>query len=118
MTDFGVSRRASLSTGRATPGPFGTPAYSSPEMSMGSEVDHRSDIYSLGATLYFLVAGSPPYEGDHELEVVLRHIHNPIPKLKGGSRRLRKLLSRMMAKSPEARHASYEELTAEINRLV
>ena len=118
VTDFGIARHASASAGRVDSGPFGTPAYSSPEQTMGGQVDHRSDIYSLGATLHFLIAGAPPYEGGDEMEAILRHVHDPVPRLKGASRRVNKLLARMMSKSPDARHATYEELIAEIGRLV
>jgi len=118
VTDFGIARHASARSGRVDSGSLGTPAYSSPEQTMGGQVDHRSDIYSLGATLHFLIAGAPPYEGGDEMETILRHAHDPVPRLKGASRRVNKLLARMMSKSPDARHATYEELIADIDRLV
>lgn len=73
--DFGLSKSSEVDTGLTVSGTFmGTPSYSSPEQVRGREVDHRSDIYSLGATLYALLTGKPPYEGKGTGEVLARII--------------------------------------------
>lgn len=61
---------------------IGTPYYLSPEQAQGEiDVDIRSDIYSLGATFYFLLTGEPPYDGDRESVIHYRHIYDPPPKV-------------------------------------
>lgn len=61
---------------------IGTPYYLSPEQAQGEiDVDIRSDIYSLGATFYFLLTGEPPYDGDRESVIHYRHIYDPPPKI-------------------------------------
>ncbi len=60
----------------------GTPNYCSPEQARGEEPDPRSDLYSLGAMLFELVAGSGPYEGPTPMAVVSKHISDPVPSLR------------------------------------
>ncbi len=97
---------------------LGTPDYISPEQAMGSkEVDFRSDIYSLGVTLYHMVAKKPPYEGSVST-VMRKHIkaelpsprlHNPkVPEA------LCRILERMMAKEPKDRYPTCDELFEEL----
>jgi len=73
IMDFGIAR--SLSAKAVTvPGTMvGTPEYMSPEQAEGKEVDHRSDIYSLGVILFEMVTGQPPFEGDSPLSVAMKH---------------------------------------------
>ena len=72
ITDFGIAKSA-LSTVKTTLGVvLGSPAYFSPEQSIGSELDARSDIYSLGVTFYQLITGELPFTGD-VMEVVGKH---------------------------------------------
>ena len=66
----------------------GTPAYVSPEQAAcRMEVDARSDIYSLGAIGYFLLAGRPPFEGDTPHHVMVAHLEQPVPPLRVCGRR-------------------------------
>ena len=68
---------------------LGTPRYMSPEQVQGKSVDVRSDLYSLGVTMYHLLAGRPPFEADDPLALALMHLHEtPMPpKLKTTSSR-------------------------------
>jgi serine/threonine protein kinase len=104
---------------------LGTPHYMAPEQARGDRVDFRADIYSLGATLHHLVAGTPPFDGDTALQVVARHLSDPRPRLTA-KRRFRRppsdaladdLIERMMAKRPDDRFASYDDLLATMERL-
>jgi serine/threonine protein kinase len=69
VTDFGISRLAPLSEIR-TGMVMGSPLYMSPEQVMGKQIDGLSDLFSLGSTLYQLVSGQPPFDGDSGLDVM------------------------------------------------
>lgn len=60
---------------------LGTPAYMSPEQIMGEPVDFRSDLYSLGCVLHFVLTGTPPYSGQDKMALLLRHTRDPVPPL-------------------------------------
>ena len=93
---------------------IGSPVYVSPEQARGSQdIDFRSDIYSLGITMYHLLAGRPPYDSKNPMEVVAMHLTNPIPILRkdfsvtpGTSA----LIREMMSKDPGGRPGSWEEI--------
>lgn len=94
----------------------GTPLYSAPEQIRDDlSVDHRSDIYALGATLYHLVKGEPPYPADTTVEVLKMHLSSPIPRLGSPGNRdsrldlIDELLAKMLAKDPEDRFDSLSE---------
>lgn len=97
---------------------IGTIAFMSPEQLENPDaVDARSDIYSLGATFYFLLTGRPPYEGQF-LDQVRGHRHDPLPELfavrPDADLRLEHVLHRMMAKKPQDRYASLVEVLADL----
>ena len=96
---------------------LGTPSFMSPEQVLAHPLDHRTDIYCLGATLHFLLTGRPPYDGEDPIEVALRQANDPVPELPSAPRRVRKLVAKMMAKEPDERHADYDELVRDIDRL-
>ncbi|MEW5961512.1 MAG: serine/threonine-protein kinase, partial [Chloroflexota bacterium] len=82
LTDFGVAKMVagSKSTQLTTAGSIlGTPAYMSPEQAGSTDVDGRSDIYSLGVVLFELLTGQPPYRAETPLAVVLMHVNDPLP---------------------------------------
>jgi len=86
VADFGLARlgadvatsRADLTQAGLT---LGTPRYMSPEQVQGKPVDVRSDLYSLGVTMYHLLAGRPPFEADDPLALALMHLHETPPPL-------------------------------------
>ena len=59
---------------------LGSPQYMAPEQA-NNQADHRSDIYSLGATLYHMIAGRPPFWGKDSVEVILKHLYEPVPRM-------------------------------------
>jgi hypothetical protein len=120
LTDLGLAApngkdKRLTSTGIAV----GTPYYISPEQARGElQVDVRSDIYSLGASLYHLATGRLPFPGDNAVEVMSRHITEqlqaPIEVNPGIPKPLSRLIEKMMAKRPEDRHQTPEELLEDI----
>lgn len=93
----------------------GSPLYMAPEQAAGDqEPDPRSDLYSLGAVLYFLVTGRPPFEGDKPLKVLIAHAtESPVPPTQINPELpadLEQVILRCLAKRPEQRYASAEEL--------
>jgi serine/threonine protein kinase len=97
----------------------GTAAYVAPEQARNTgPVDHRADIYSLGATLYHCVCGRLPFTGRSVMEVIFKHLQQPPPPPSDVApqvpRRLSDLVLRMMAKSPSDRFATYDDLRREM----
>jgi hypothetical protein len=93
----------------------GTMAYMSPEQAAGAErLDHRSDIYSLGATLYHAVVGQPPFKFGSMLEMMRKHATEmPVPPAQAVPEvgaKLSAVIMRMLAKRPEQRFSGYDEL--------
>jgi serine/threonine-protein kinase PpkA len=105
LTDFGIAR-AVTATSRITAGglSIGTSHYMSPEQARGAEVDHRSDIYSLGVLCYEALAGQPPYDGEDGFAVAFAHVHDPVPALPEEVARWQPLIDRAMAKDPAKRY--------------
>ena len=64
----------------------GTPRYLSPEQAMGKSIDARSDLYSVGVMLYEMLSGHPPFSAATPIALVMKHIHEPPPKLPDGGR--------------------------------
>ena len=94
---------------------LGTIDYMSPEQASNPRnADHRSDIYSLGCTLHYLLTGRPPYSGETLIERLIAHREQPIPCLSDSRpdvpAALDALLRRILAKSPEDRFSSLDEL--------
>jgi len=121
VLDFGLARiieRASL-TGSGEL--IGTPLYMSPEQVRGGAVDHRSDLYALGAVLYKLVAGRPPFQGD-PWQVIRAHLEDspPSPRLLNPavSSALERTILKLLAKSPQERFSSAAEAGEALGELL
>ncbi|MGO9123180.1 MAG: protein kinase domain-containing protein [Desulfomonilaceae bacterium] len=100
----------------------GTPLYFSPEQAKGvRKLDIRSDIYSLGITLYHLIDGAPPFTGDSPFVVFQKHVNEPLPPftkvVPPVPDSVFKLLKKMTAKNPNDRHANSEELLRALESL-
>jgi serine/threonine protein kinase len=94
---------------------LGTVDYMPPEQAMGSaDIDHRADIYSLGATLHFLLTGRPPYQGESLMATMFKHRLAPIPSLTEACPEapvaLDAVFRRMMAKEPADRFQTMTEV--------
>lgn len=101
---------------------MGTPRYMSPEQVQGKPVDVRSDLYSLGVSMYHLLSGRPPFEADDPLAMAVKHLHETPPPLAVARPTgdlpdwLPPVIDRLLAKSPADRFASPAELAQVIRR--
>ncbi|MHC4598341.1 MAG: RCC1 domain-containing protein, partial [Planctomycetota bacterium] len=97
---------------------LGTPAYISPEQVNGETVDGRSDIYSLGAVLYEMLVGDRLFRADNSFALLMKHLNepppNPLEKRPGLSSNIVNVLFKMLAKKPEERHQSADELIRDL----
>ncbi len=123
LLDFGLAKQLSEKSSQLTQEntTFGTPYYISPEQATGEPVDIRADIYSLGATLFHLVTGSPPFRGNSSLVIMGKHLNEPIPDPKELSPKLSgacaNLIFRMMEKKPDKRFQTPKELLDFLNTI-
>jgi len=120
LLDFGVAkdvaRHEDLTHLTETGSLLGTPKYMSPEVARGDAVDERSDLYSLGCVLYFLVAGRAPFDSDGPVNVAYLarcHALEPPPPLPlSVPDPLRSIIERLLRKAPDERFESAAELVA------
>lgn len=108
LADFGIARQVRESMSRYSKGDTsGTLMYMSPEQMRGKEVDHRSDLYSLGATLYELLKGDPPFSGEALAHQIL---NEPVEEIEGVSGHINKILMKLLSKDKENRYQNAEGL--------
>jgi serine/threonine-protein kinase len=121
VTDFGIARAMNTEESLTQTGAvMGTAAYFSPEQAEGKGVDSRSDIYSLGVVLYEMSVGRPPFTGDSPVAVASKHVRDMpvLPREANPSvpPALEAVVMKAMAKNPDDRYGSAEELRADLLR--
>jgi eukaryotic-like serine/threonine-protein kinase len=121
VTDFGIARvTTTAETVAQTAAILGTASYLSPEQAQGLPVDGRSDIYSLGAVLFEMVTGRPPFLGDSPVAVASKQVlEQPVPPSRLNpdvTADLDAVILRALAKNPANRYQSAEELRADLDR--
>jgi serine/threonine protein kinase len=114
--DFGISKILAVSDTLTETGTFiGTPSFASPEQVRGREISLQSDIYSVGATLYALVTGRPPFFGNNVGELLARIVSEsprPFPARASVPPGVQRIIVRAMSKQKEIRFATYVALRA------
>jgi hypothetical protein len=116
LADFGIALSASNQPRVTREGAtLGSSGYMSPEQARGQPLDGRSDFYSLGVVCYELLTGEMPFQGADSLAIALAHIEKPIPRLPLTRRTWQPLIDKALAKQPDARFQSAEELLAAIS---
>jgi serine/threonine protein kinase len=122
VADFGLAKRVADAGTTASGVIVGTPRYMSPEQAQGETLDERSDIYSLGATLFHMLAGQPVFDGSSPMKVCLRHIQEAPPDLSTVASHippeLARCVNRMLAKKREQRYATHKELVQELESIL
>jgi eukaryotic-like serine/threonine-protein kinase len=121
VTDFGIAR-AGASQMTEAGSIVGTAQYLSPEQARGTDVDQRSDLYSLGVVLYELLTGTLPFNGDTPVEIAMKHL-STVPELPSERRPevprdLDLIVMRALAKDPDDRYESAEEMDADLERFL
>lgn len=119
MTDFGIAKAASSST--TTTNAMGSVHYISPEQARGGFSDERSDIYSLGITLYEMLTGHVPFEGENNVAIALMHIQSemvsPREYYPDIPTSLEKIIRKCTQKKPERRYLTANALIADLYRV-
>lgn len=115
VTDFGIAKIKNEATKLTVTGQImGTPHYMSPEQCLGESVDGRSDLYSLGATFYYMLAGNPPFEAESALVILNMHLEKILPDIRKARPDIPEpvveLLQRMTAKDADQRFRTAEEV--------
>ena len=114
LADFGIARSLGTATMTAAGQVLGTPQYMSPEQALGKRVDARSDIYSLGAVLYEMCCGRPPFRADNAVSYMYKHVHEQ-PKAPSEidpeiPDRLSDCIMTCLAKDPEKRFHRVQDI--------
>ncbi|MCG8605777.1 PEGA domain-containing protein, partial [bacterium] len=121
IVDFGLAKLGGATRITKEGTSMGTPAYMSPEQVKGLEVDHRTDIWSLGLILYELLTGRLPFRGDNEMTLLYNIVNEePFPLTQFNidvPEELETVIKKAIAKKPDDRYGSMNELFDELNRI-
>src|SRR5690349_11604846 len=116
ISDFGIAKLSQAQSGNVTGSAIiGTPAYMAPEQAQGTEVDGRADIYALGIILFEILTGKQPYEADTPMAVAIKHITDPVPRIRQMNPKLPEavdtIIQKAMAKDKTQRFSTAVEMT-------
>ena len=122
IADFGIAKVLDEQALTLAGSTVGTPAYCSPEQGRGREVDHRSDLYSLGVVMYELLTGVRPFTGANANALIYQHCYvepkRPCEHAAEVGEALEAICMRLLQKAPEHRYQSAGDLVVDLERLV
>ncbi len=116
VTDFGIAKAATSDT--ITSNVMGSVHYTSPEQARGGYSDEKSDVYSLGVTLYEMLTGEVPFDGETTVAIAIRHIQEPMPSPRKINPDIPysvdQIVLKCCEKSPDRRYQNMQELAADL----
>ncbi len=123
VTDFGIAHASTNHTITLTSGgALGSVHYFSPEQARGGVVSPSSDIYSLGVTLFEMVTGRVPFDGETSVSIAVKHLQEPVPYassfVPGVPQGLDAIIQKAMQKDPKLRYKSIREMVSELDALM
>lgn len=122
VADFGLAKAVDSESRLTVTGEIlGTPHYMAPEQGRGERVDHRADLYALGASIYHVLGGAPPHDAETPVAVILKHLREePLPLRRRNPRvapGLERVVHRLLQKDPEQRYQTHVALIEDLERL-
>jgi serine/threonine protein kinase/tetratricopeptide (TPR) repeat protein len=121
ILDFGIAKLAGQTQVTKDGTSLGTASYMSPEQTLGKEVDHRTDIWSLGVVLYEMLTGLQPFQGDYEQAVVysiMNEEQKPVTGIRTGiPMDLERIVNKTLAKDPDERYQHLDELIVDLKHV-
>ncbi|HSM71420.1 MAG TPA: protein kinase [Anaerolineales bacterium] len=122
LMDFGIAKIVGGQSHTATGAVVGTAMYMSPEQIRGESPDRRSDIYSLGVTLFEMVGGQPPFQADSAMTLMMMHVNDPVPDVKELNpdvpNGLVAVINKALAKDPKDRYQTAGEMAADLRNIM
>ncbi len=119
ITDFGIAKNTQINQELTQHGVVvGSPSYSSPEQAQCQDIDHRSDLYSVGVIFVEMLLGYNPYRGENYTQTVVNHVQMDIPKLPEELSQYQALVNKLLAKQPNERFKDSQSLIDAIDGLL
>ena len=122
ISDFGLARTVDDATLTRTGVVAGTPHYMSPEQASGQPVDHRSDLFTLGSSIYFMCTGRPPFRAEHALAILNRICndrHRPVDEVNSDvPGELAEVVDRLLSKNPADRFRDAQEVERQLESIL